>query len=182
MQTTLILFCCWLVLFLFVFLFAPTGLGWLGLSWVRPHCMRPSLSPCLLLRGCSYLICFLFCPLFGIGSLVGHLHSLGKGALFWVPPAPGSCSFIKPMNSGQEVLGPIEEALWLRTASVCFGFGSCPWPGPPWFDFWHVRVAALLSCVGSSPSVAESLLNRMCAHITTRTCVPRESGTEVGSK
>ena len=45
--------------------------------------------------------------------------------------------------------------------------------------FWHVRVVALLSCVGSSPSVAESMLNRMCAHITARTCVPRESGTEV---
>jgi len=32
-----------------IFGFAPAGLGWLGLSRVRSRCMRPSLSPCLIL-------------------------------------------------------------------------------------------------------------------------------------
>ena len=36
----------------FLFVFAPAGLGWLGLSWIRRRYMRPCLSHCRLLRGC----------------------------------------------------------------------------------------------------------------------------------
>ena len=40
--------------------------------------------------------------------------------------------------------------------------------------FWHVRVAALLSCVGSFPSLAESWLKPMCAHTSPRAHACRE--------
>ena len=123
--------------------FAPAGLGWLGLSRVRSRCMRPSLSPCLLLRGCSVLDFSLFCLLFGFGSLVGCLlfevasklrsgigfeYNMNRGGALLGTSSPGSCLYA--MNSGLEVLGPLDEALWLRKADVCSGFGASllAWP------------------------------------------------------
>ena len=115
----------------------------MSLSRVRSRCMRPSLSPCLLLRGCSVPDFSLFCLLFGFRSLVGCLLfevasmlrsgvgfvcNMFRGGALLGTSSPGSCLYA--MNSGLEVLGPLEEALWLRTADVCSGFGASPlaWP------------------------------------------------------